>query len=50
MMLTIEQCRASLSTESELSDAHIESIRDTLYTSAELAFQVYCRRMGIRPL
>lgn len=41
MMLTIEKCRASLSTESELSDADIESIRDTLYTSAELAFQVY---------
>jgi len=40
-MLTIEQCRAALSTEIELSDTEIESIRDTLYTSAEIAFEVY---------
>ena len=40
-MITIEQCRELLSTESGLSDADIESIRYTLYTSSELAFEIY---------
>jgi len=40
-MLSVQECRALLSTESGLSDTDIESIRDTLYASAELAFEIY---------
>ena len=40
-MLSVQECRALLSTESGISDADIESIRDTLYSSAELAFEIY---------
>jgi hypothetical protein len=40
-MLSVQECRALLSTESEFSDVDIESIRDTLYASAELAFEIY---------
>jgi|GEM_PF-6058977 len=40
-MLTTEQCKALLSTKIEFSDTMIEEIRDALYTTAELAFEVY---------
>ena len=40
-MLSIEQCRTLLSTESSLSDDDLEAIRGALYTTAELAFEAY---------
>lgn len=40
-MITIERCRALLSTEIELSDEEVECLRDTLYNTAKLAFDVY---------
>lgn len=41
-MLSIEQCRALLSTESELSDTEkVSEIRDELYRLSELAFEIY---------
>jgi hypothetical protein len=40
-MLTIEQCRSLLPDEVELSDIELESIRDNMYSTAELAFEVY---------
>ena len=40
-MLTTEQCRELLSTEIEFSDTMVEEIRDALYTTAELAFELY---------
>ena len=40
-MLTIEQCRSLLPTEMQFSDTMVEEIRDSLYTTTELAFEVY---------
>lgn len=40
-MLTTEQCRTLLSTEIDFSDTKVEEIRDILYTTAELAFELY---------
>jgi metal-dependent amidase/aminoacylase/carboxypeptidase family protein len=40
-MLSVEECQNLLSTENGLTESEIESIRDTLYSSAELAFEAY---------
>lgn len=40
-MLTVEQCRKLLSTEENISDTELESVRDELYAFAELAFEIY---------
>lgn len=40
-MLTIEQCRSLLPTEMQFSDTVVEEIRDSLYATTELAFEVY---------
>jgi hypothetical protein len=40
-MLSIEHCRALLSTEIVLSDTEIEELRGLLYNTASLAFEAY---------
>ena len=40
-MLTIEQCRTLLSTETEFPDTLVEELRDSMYATAELAFEIY---------
>lgn len=41
MMLSIEQCRALLPAEANLSDEEIGSLRDSLYATANVAFEAY---------
>ncbi len=40
-MISVEQCRALLSTEIQLSDSDVKELRDKLYSTAELAFEIY---------
>jgi hypothetical protein len=40
-MLTLEQCRALLSTETEFPDTLVEELRGSMYATAELAFEIY---------
>lgn len=40
-MLSIEQCRVLLSTETQLSDTEIEELRGLLYSTANIAFEAY---------
>ncbi len=39
--MDIEKCRALLSMEMQLSDTEVEELRDLLYSTANLAFEVY---------
>jgi hypothetical protein len=40
-MISVEQCRALLSTEIELTDNELEGLRNDLYSTAKLAFESY---------
>jgi hypothetical protein len=37
----IEQCKTLLSTKTEFSDTMVEELRDSMYATAELAFEIY---------
>ena len=40
-MISVDKWRTLLSTESSLSDNQVEELRNHLYATAELAFEVY---------
>lgn len=40
-MISVQQCRALLSTESQLSDEEVEGLRESLYSTASIAFEAY---------
>lgn len=40
-MLSVEQCRTLVPVEISISDEEIESLRDSLYVTAGIAFEAY---------